>query len=118
MNLQKRSHTSDGWGVTCVKKLLNVNEPADYYAETMRQSYQGITRFLPDGVFTIASEPGGCYFCFDFRADPDRPRVVFWDHDRADETNRDEALVPIADSFTQFLELLYEDEDEELAIDG
>jgi hypothetical protein len=98
--------------------LLNVNEPADYYAETMRQSYQGITRFLPDGVFTIASEPGGCYFCFDFRADPDRPRVVFWDHDRADETNRDEALVPIADSFTQFLELLYEDEDEELAIDG
>lgn len=103
-----------GWGVTCVKKLLDVHEPDDERAETMRGGYQGLERFLSTGVYPFASEPDGCYDCFDFRVNSNHRRVVFWDHHRADEKTRDDALVPLAETFTEFLDLLYVDVDDDL----
>ena len=42
--------------------------------------------------------------CFDFRDDPENPTVVYWCHDKEPEI----AIVPLAPTFTAFLEMLTE----------
>ena len=57
---------------------------------------------MEDGVIPFAEDIGGDLFCFDYRRDPAHPSVVFW--------SVDTGPLPLADSFTAFLDTLYHDE--------
>jgi len=61
--------------------------------------FNGLT--VPTDVIPFAAGIGGDYFCFDFRTDPKNPIVVVHLHD-----NQAAGLIKLADSFTQWLELL------------
>jgi cell wall assembly regulator SMI1 len=58
-------------------------------------------------LFPFAGDPFGNYICFDMRTDP--WVVVFWNH----EVGADDAVDAVADSFTEFLGMLYSDEDDD-----
>lgn len=57
---------------------------------------------VPPGIYAFAGDPAGNPICFDFRASPTAPRVVLLDYERAQEN----ALVPVAASFTELLDKL------------
>jgi cell wall assembly regulator SMI1 len=57
---------------------------------------------LPDKVIPFADDGGGDMMCLDYREDPDHPKVVYWSH----EEEKDKSIIPLADSFTEFLAML------------
>jgi len=59
-------------------------------------------------LIPIANSFGSSKFCLDYRESLDNPSVVFYYSDRA---INDDAITILASNFTEFLELLYEDED-------
>ena len=67
---------------------------------------------LPARVIPIAMGPEGDYVCLDYRAAA--PAVVYWHHERSGS----DELTPIANSFGEFISLLYEpDIEAESALD-
>lgn len=56
----------------------------------------------PAGVYVFAEDPSGNRICFDYRAGG-RPSVVMLDYNAEEENT----LVPVANSFTALLEMLY-----------
>jgi hypothetical protein len=56
---------------------------------------------LEKGVIRFALDVGDDVFCFSYRKDYDRPPVVFW--------SVDWGAIPVAPSFTAFLDLLHGD---------
>ncbi|MDM4772897.1 SMI1/KNR4 family protein [Solimonas sp. SE-A11] len=62
---------------------------------------------LPDKVIPVVGSGSGDYVCLDFRGS-DLPGVVYFLHERSG----DFALVPLASSFSAFLDRLQEPEDE------
>ncbi len=59
-------------------------------------------------LIPIANSFGSSKFCLDYRESLDDPSVVFYYSDRA---VNDDAITVLANSFTEFLDMLYEDED-------
>lgn len=53
---------------------------------------------LDEGIVPFAADVGGDFFGFDYRADTDDPPVVFW--------SVDWGVVPLAPTFTAFLDML------------
>ncbi len=53
--------------------------------------------WLPQGITPFA-ESSGDLWCFDFRSDPVRPKIVYYAHDDPDLT-----FPPVAESFTDLL---------------
>lgn len=68
------------------------------------------TEFFPSGLVPFAGDGGGNYICFDFRSDGIDPAVVFWHHERR---GMDNEVSFVAKTFSDFVELLYEPDDEE-----
>ena len=80
--------------------------------------------FLSYGVFPIAFDPAGNLICFDYKDDENNPSVVFLEHENAGAKEilmREEALTEeqaeerarenvsyVADTFTDFLDKLYD----------
>lgn len=56
---------------------------------------------LPPGLLPIAFEAGGSLFCLDYDVVP--PRIVYWEHELE---GMEDAVTPLASSFTAFLEML------------
>ncbi len=69
---------------------------------------------LPPGVIPFSEDGSGNQLAFDYRADKDAPPVVFVNHDAQVES---EWISRLADSFSDFLAGLYEDEDDPFADD-
>ena len=67
-------------------------------------SHLAADKQLPPGVIPIADDGGGDMVCLDYRATPTgaTPSIVYWSH----ELEGDEALTPLASTFTEFLQLL------------
>ncbi len=70
------------------------------------------------GLIGIGSTAEGDTLCFDYRDDPDtcEPKVVLLVHDEYEEDengNTHMLIEPIADSFDEFLDMLYRYEDDE-----
>ena len=63
---------------------------------------------LPAHIIPIAIDGGGDYMCFDYGESPSHPCVVYYSHEAARET----AFCHLADSFTEFLEMLEPSEEE------
>ncbi len=59
--------------------------------------------YVPAGVYSFATDPGGNGICFDYRVSKNAPSVVFSDA----EKEGDEAIIFLANSFTEFLDSLY-----------
>jgi cell wall assembly regulator SMI1 len=59
------------------------------------------SEFLPDKVIPFAVDPGGNYFCFDYRASDTNPPVVFLAHDDPDTQPE-----RVAGSFTELIDSL------------
>jgi cell wall assembly regulator SMI1 len=78
------------------------------------KSYKSIFRFQKNneprggGVIVFGCAANGDYICFDYRSDPasEEPQVVIMLHDYTDENNN-MLVCPVADSFDQFIGLLY-----------
>jgi hypothetical protein len=101
------------WGETCVQSLLSLAPPPDPRYPTVQGVYGRIRDRLPERMFPFAKEPGGNYFCFDYRRTKGNdPKIVFWDHDDADEEDPDAAIHDVCDTFTDLLNRLYGLDDE------
>ena len=102
----------------CIK-VKNHEEVVDYLASFspndrfyIIKQYERQKDRLVEGIYPIADDPFGNAFCYDYRKDPDNPSIVFWNHEYAYE-NPEEALTYVCGSFTEFLSMLYEiDEDD------
>ena len=67
---------------------------------------QQVSDRLEDKIIPFGRDAGGNLICFDYRNNMP-PSVVFWDHEKA-FLETDNAIVKIADTFTQFLNNLQE----------
>ncbi|MFF2484319.1 SMI1/KNR4 family protein [Paenibacillus sp. NPDC058071] len=82
---------------------------------------------LPEKVIPFAFDPGGNLICFDYKENEEKPVIVFWNHEgaaekallvnsegmtkeQAEKTARRNVFY-VADSFTAFLNKLYDRED-------
>lgn len=59
--------------------------------------------FVPAGVYSFATDSGGNGICFAYRVSPDAPSLAFYNA----EQEGDEAIMSLANSFTEFLDALY-----------
>ncbi len=73
--------------------------------------YNFISRNLESSrIIPFAEDPFGNFICFDYHDTNSNPSVVFWDHE-ADSDAGEESLKFVANSFDEFLDMLYEPDD-------
>jgi hypothetical protein len=82
--------------------FLSVEPERDY--DYILSAARELSDQFPKGIVPIASGPGGDAVVLDFRGA--KPVVLYWHHER---TGREEFTF-LADTFNEFLELLYEPE--------
>ena len=103
--------------------LLSYEKGNDEYIVDVYNCYRNT---LPNGVVPFAFDPSGNLICFDYKEHKDNPIVVFWEHEEAwekemlmdeegltkeqGEQRARENVFYAAATFTEFLDLLYEDE--------
>lgn len=76
-------------------------------SENVFETIENLAEQLPKGVIPIMDTGSGDFVCFDYRAGA--PTVVYFAHERAD----DKAVIPLANSFGEFVESLREPADDE-----
>jgi cell wall assembly regulator SMI1 len=87
--------------------LFNFNEDEDHFSILEAHEVLIGEHEAPIELVPFADDPAGNFICFDYRTlVAGEPIVVFFYHER-DEDN----IKKIADSFSQFLEMLYEPRD-------
>lgn len=96
---------------TCIGNFLAFNKEENYYNNILGL-YRDPPEFFPKKIVAFADDPGGNYFCFDYRQDPktDNPPVVFWNHEGA---GTEEAVSFLAKDFEAFLGMLKSEEEAE-----
>lgn len=67
--------------------------------ENLLDAHGRLAPILPQGAVPFADDGGGDFMCFDF-SNPGEASVGYWHHGEAQ-------LVPLAASFSEFLDLLY-----------
>lgn len=87
-----------GDDVFCVLLTIPVVEEREYYS--VSKSYDILKPHMPAGLYPFGQTSGGEHLCFDYRGSPPQPRVVLL----TVEMN----ALPVANSFQEFLEGLYE----------
>ncbi|WP_152847294.1 SMI1/KNR4 family protein [Bacillus paralicheniformis] len=63
--------------------------------------YDSIKDRLVKNVIPFANDPGGNFYCFDYR-NSSEPKIVFWDHEEA-YTNPEKALIYVCENFTELI---------------
>lgn len=86
-----------GFGSLLTLDPLQSNENVIDALSTLRKEHG-----VPDCYLPIVVGGGGDYLCLDYSESADNPKVVFWFHEL--ETN--EAIFPVANSFTDLLGML------------
>lgn len=82
------------------------------------KSYEAAKGIMPDGIVPFADDPFGNMICFDYRESKSNPKIVFWDYEKAcielEKTDGDytKALKYICESFSDFIDMLHEYEEE------
>lgn len=66
--------------------------------------YWSIQPHVPQGIYPFAATGAGDFICFDYRRSQTAPSVVFY----FAEDEGEEAIYPIAGSFTEFLSKLHD----------
>jgi len=93
-----------GRGDTAVCELLTISLDEEHWGSSMSEIYKSIRQHVPRGIYPFAAAEGGDFICFDYRSSPEAPTVVFY----FAEAEGDEAIYPIAGSFTEFLSKLHD----------
>jgi hypothetical protein len=70
----------------------------------MSDTHALLKPYLPSGIYLFASTATGDFICFDYRHAPEAPSVVFYFTEAAGE----EAIHPVASSFSEFLARLHD----------
>lgn len=84
--------------VTAVGHLLHFEEEP-WLSNIVSRGFP-LEGVLAKGVIPFAQDIGGDVFCFTYRKTPDRPSVVYW--------SVDTGMVPLAESFSAFVDLLHD----------
>ena len=94
--------TTDGGSViSCL--LVFEKDHFEYILERMWLMEGGLSPDIVPFIVPFAEDPAGNLICFDYRAGPENPTVVFWDH----EANAKRRIQAIASSFTDLLDKLH-----------
>lgn len=88
-----------GRGNTVVSELLTLSFDEEHWASSMLDIYPAIRDYIPQGIYPFMSTGAGDFICFDYRSDPNAPKVVFYFTEEAGER----AIHWVANSFTEFL---------------
>lgn len=96
----------DVGGITNVfnNLLTLVSEEDEKSYSSIARAYRLMRPHVPHGIFPFGRTPGGEYLCFDYRDTLEEPRVVL--------VSTEMYIYPVANSFREFLEGLYEPSDE------
>jgi hypothetical protein len=70
------------------------------------ETWNALAKQLPPKIIPFGNDPFGNLFCFDYRGGDHTPKCVFWDHEKA-RKNLDKAVIPVCDTVTQLIEMLY-----------
>jgi hypothetical protein len=89
-----------GKALTSMSALLTLTEHEQWPEYSIIHTYEDTRHYIPDRVYPFAVTPGGEFLCFDYRASPHQPKVVF--------VTVEGELHPVADSFTEFLSKLHD----------
>jgi cell wall assembly regulator SMI1 len=93
-----------GTGDAVVCELLTLSRDEKRPNHSMSHTYRLIKPLVPAGIYPFAGTGNGDFICFDYRASPESPSVVFY----FAELTGEEAVYPIAESFTDFLSRLHD----------
>ena len=80
--------------------LLTIQRHEEREGYSVRRVYEVLKPHLPAGIFPFAKTPTGEFICFDYRARPQRPQIVF--------VTVEMFIYPIADSLTDLLNRLHD----------
>ena len=93
-----------GRGNTVVCELLTISFDEEHWGSSMLEAYKDTQHYLPQGIYPFAATGAGDFICFDYRRSPDAPSVVFY----FTEAEGEEAIYPVANSFTEYLSKLHD----------
>jgi len=93
--------------VTILLHSLTEEKDPDNYIYSIYKQHNLLAEDQSSLLIPFAEAGGSSIFCFDYRDKKDNPAIVFINTD----LEGDEAIIPIADSFASFLEMLYQSED-------
>lgn len=93
-----------GQSDTVVCELLTISLDEERWGSSMSEVYKSIRHHVPQGIYPFAATAAGDCICFDYRSSPEAPAVVFYFR----EAEGDEAIYPVAGSFTEFLSKLHD----------
>ncbi|CAM4168887.1 SMI1/KNR4 family protein [Bacillus paramycoides] len=85
------------------KALLSFDQS---HVENIWTTYENLKNQLPKLIVPFMSDQFGNYICFDYRTS-NEITVVLWDHELSHQ-NITEGIIYIANSFSEFVEGLYE----------
>ena len=88
-----------------VCELLTISFDEEHWGSSMLEVYKSIQPRVPEDIYPFAATGAGDSICFDYRRSPDAPSVVFY----FAEAEGEEAIYPVANSFTEFLSILHDD---------
>jgi cell wall assembly regulator SMI1 len=78
---------------------------------TVLGAHQNLRQLVEDArIVPFADDPAGNLYVFDYRRG-ERPSILYWDHEQAakdDPSEPEFSLTPVAGSFTELLDKLYE----------
>jgi cell wall assembly regulator SMI1 len=89
-----------GRGANMFNVLLTVSPNAEREEYSAMSTFELLKPHLPNGIYPFAGTPGGDYVCFDYRASPEQPKIVF--------VTVEADIHPLADGFTEFLGKLHD----------
>jgi len=90
-----------GRGENAFSVLLAVSCHEGNESYSIPKAYHLISKYVPSGVYPFGSTPGGEDLCFDYRQASNSPRIVL--------VSVDASIYPVANSFQEFLEGLFDE---------
>ncbi|MFD2388047.1 SMI1/KNR4 family protein [Enterococcus rivorum] len=91
-----------------INNLINLKADINY---NIFQIVEAVSDRLVSGIIPFGRDAGGNLICFDYRSSQN-PTIVFWDHEIAGGGDLEEAITPICETFTDFLNMLHEASEE------
>ena len=84
--------------------LLTISESEEFRAYSMSDTHKLIQPHVAAGIYPVAATANGDFLCLDYRESPSAPRIVSY----FAEGSGEEAIHPIAESFSNLLSKLHD----------
>jgi len=93
-----------GRGENVIAALLLISPDEQHRAYSLMDTYARLKPHFPHGLYPFAVTGTGDYVCFDYRKSARDPKIVFY----FSEESGEEAIYPIAASFSDLLKRLHD----------